>query len=99
LTTELSEQGGRGAERRPMGSIRLYEDEIEKKQHDLAVRKLAEDLRRSEEEVRTLYEKELERLKPRARVKDFLTVIVTREVKNLLRDARMGSTAGVEKTL
>lgn len=82
-----------------MSSIRLYEDEIEKKQHDLAVKKLAEDLSVSEEEIRTLYEKELERVKPRAKVKDFLTVIVTREVKNLLRNARMGSAARVEKTL
>lgn len=79
-----------------MASIRLYENEIEKKQHDLAVRKLSEDLSVSEEEIRALYETELGRIKSNARIKDYLTVIVMREVKNMLRSAGPGSAIGAK---
>jgi hypothetical protein len=79
-----------------MASILLYEDDIERKLHDRAVKRLAEDLSASEEEIRALYETELGRVKSHARIKDFLTVIVTREVKNLLRSARLGGVAGAK---
>jgi hypothetical protein len=67
-----------------MTGIQLYEDETEKIQHFHAIQMLVKDLKSSQEEISTLYEIELERLKLHARVKDFLTVLVSRRVKEIL---------------
>ncbi len=67
-----------------MTGIQLYEDEAEKMQHIHAIQMLVKDLKSSEEEISTLYEVELEKLKLHARVKDFLMVLVSRRVKEIL---------------
>ena len=67
-----------------MTVICLYEDENEKRQHVAAIQILTRDERSSEEEIRRLYEGVLQELKEVARVKNFLTIIASRKVKDLL---------------
>ena len=62
----------------------LYEDEKEKRQHIAAIQILIRDVGSSEEEIRRLYEGILQELKKEAKVKTFLTVIVSRKVKDVL---------------
>ena len=67
-----------------MTVISLYEDENEKRQHVAAIQMIIRDERFSEEEIRPLYEGFLQELQKEATVKNFLTVIVSRKVKDLL---------------
>lgn len=69
-----------------MTGIQLYEDEPEKMRHIHAIQTLAKDLKSSEEQISVLYEIELEKLKLHARVKDFLVLLVSRRVKEILSD-------------
>lgn len=63
----------------------LYDDEIEKRQHLNAIQTLAGNMRIPMDMVRQLYEVELEDLKQSAKVKDFLTVIVSRRVTEIIK--------------
>ena len=65
-----------------MATALLYETEAERLQHLTAIHNLALDLGISEDFLKKCYEKELISLKERARVKDFLTVLVTRRIKD-----------------
>lgn len=66
----------------------LYDDEAERQIHQHAMEILCREIILPEEEVRELYERELERLKETARVKDFLVVLVCRAVRDTLRRHR-----------
>jgi hypothetical protein len=46
---------------------------------------LARDLRIPEEEIQTLYETMLCSLRERARIKDYLAILVSRNVKDMIR--------------
>lgn len=70
-----------------MVTMALYDDERERRHHLHAVQIVARDTGRSVEEVIPVYETELQSLKPRARVKDYLSVLVSQRVKTLLRRA------------
>lgn len=59
----------------------LYETEFEKRQHLSAIHNLAIDMGMSEDYLRQLYENELLSLKERARIKDFLSVLVIKRMK------------------
>lgn len=59
----------------------LYENESEKRQHLSAIHVLASTFGISEESVRHLYETELQSLIRHARVRDFLSVLVIRRLK------------------
>jgi len=59
----------------------LYETEIEKRQHLSAIHNLAIDLRISEDFLQKVYETELNSLKAQAKIKDFLTVLVIKRIK------------------
>ena len=67
-----------------MNDRTLYKDEVEAKQHQSAILNLAENLHRSEIVVRPLYEIVLSRFNRTARIRDFLTVLVSRRVKDLM---------------
>jgi hypothetical protein len=62
-----------------------YENDSERKQHSRAIKRLAEDLDIPEEEIQVLYEKTLCSLKEGARVKDFLAILVCRNVKAMIK--------------
>ncbi len=67
-----------------MKTTPLYEDEREQRVHDHAVQLIARDVGRSVADVIPLYETELGQLKGRARIKDFLSVLVSQRVKEIL---------------
>lgn len=64
----------------------LLEDEMGKKRHARALEILARDTGVPVDKVGRLYELELEKLKKGARIKDFLTLLVSRRVKDLLKN-------------
>jgi hypothetical protein len=70
-----------------MNDLALYEDEAEQKQHFSAIQRLVRDVRSPEEEIRPLYEDVLKEFKSEARIKTFLSILVSKKVKELL-DAR-----------
>jgi len=70
-----------------MSDFALYEDEAEQKQHFSAIQRLVMDVRSPEEEIRHLYEVVLKQFKSEARIKTFLSILVSKKVKELL-DAR-----------
>ncbi len=59
----------------------MYQNDAEKRQHISAIQVLASDFGLSEEFVRSLYERELESLIERARIKDYLSVLVIRRLR------------------
>jgi hypothetical protein len=82
-----------GQERREhMIKNALDDNEKEQRHHRLAVENVAQDLQRSKESVITLYEILLTRYKRKARIKDFITPLVIKRVKELLRDDKQPST-------
>jgi Protein of unknown function (DUF3562) len=66
----------------------LYDDEAERQIHMHAMEILRREIMLPDEDIRELYERELERLKGTARVKDFLVVLVCRAVRDTLRRHR-----------
>ena len=67
-----------------MDDLILHEDETEEKQHFSAIQRLVKDVRSSEEEIRPLYEDVLKEFKSEARIKTFLSILVSKKVKELL---------------
>jgi hypothetical protein len=67
-----------------MCSAALYETEFEKHQHVSAVHLLATDLDISEDNIRQQYEDELKALSEHARIRDFLSVLVMKRIKDKL---------------
>jgi len=59
----------------------LYETEFEKRQHLSAIHYLATDLGMPEEFLRQLYEHELLALKENARIKDYLSVLIIKRMR------------------
>lgn len=66
-----------------MAATLLYETETERRRHLTAIHNLAMDLGVSEEYLRKLYETELLSLKEHARLKDFITVLVIKKIKEI----------------
>jgi len=71
-----------------MSDFVLYEDEAEQKQHFRAIQRLVMDVRSPEEEIRHLYEVVLKQFKNEARIKTFLSILVSKKVKELLDAGR-----------
>ena len=71
-----------------MNDLALYEDETEQKQHFSAIQRLVRDVSSSEEEIRHLYEDVLKEFKSEARIKTFLSILVSKKVKELLDAGR-----------
>lgn len=68
-----------------MVMVELYEDEKEKLRHLSAMKMLARDLGIPIQEIGALYERALEEMKKSARVKDYLSILASRQVRNLLQ--------------
>ncbi|HAM51121.1 MAG TPA: hypothetical protein DCP92_10695 [Nitrospiraceae bacterium] len=68
-----------------MATAFLYENDTDQKQHFRAVQMLARDLSMPEEEVKRLYETMLNCLKERARIKDYLVILASRCVKDVIK--------------
>jgi len=71
-----------------MSDLTLYEDEAEQRQHLGAIQRLVRDAHSPEEEIRPLYEDVLKELKSDARIKTYLSILVSKKVKELLNARR-----------
>lgn len=67
-----------------MNSTFLYENETEEKLHRNAIQALVRETKMPEDIVCSLYESVFERLKSHAKIKDFLPIFISREVKDIL---------------
>ena len=61
-------------------------EETERRQHASAIDALCRDLGAPREQVSTLYESVLAQVADRVRVKDYLSIFVSRRVKRVLRE-------------
>ncbi len=59
----------------------LYRTEAEKRQHSSAIDILARDLGIDENSIRPFYENELRALEKQARIRTFLSILVSRRIK------------------
>ena len=59
----------------------LYRTEAEKRQHSSAIDILARDLGIDEDSIRPFYENELRALQEQARIRTFLSILVSRRIK------------------
>jgi len=66
----------------------LYEDENEKRLHMNAIQMLAMHVGESPVEIEEVYEMILSRYKKYAKVRDFLPILVSKEVKHLISSSR-----------
>ena len=64
----------------------LYDDETEKRQQLNAIQMLALDMRIPMDVISQLYEVELGELKQSVKIKDFLTVLVSRRVREMIKN-------------
>ena len=70
-----------------------YENLSEERLHRDAIQRLAKDLNRETEEVGTIYEQFLSGVRHQAKIKDYLVILVSRQVKDVLR-RKKPTTAG-----
>ena len=67
-----------------MEEIKLYEDDQEKQHHIHAVHVLAENVNISEMDLLELYENVLREYKRDVKIKNYLSILVTKKVRELL---------------
>jgi len=68
-----------------MATACLYDNDTDRKLHTSAIQMIAREFKVPVEEIQGLYETMLGSLKETARVKDFLAVLVSRNVKDMIR--------------
>ena len=68
--------------------MKLYKDITEAQKHERAIESLASESHAPVEEVKTLYETELEKVKERARVPDFVPTLAHRHARQALKRRR-----------
>ena len=64
----------------------LYEDEVDLKRHLSVMQELAKALRAPLDDIIEPYEKSLKEIRETAKVKDFITVLVIRDVKETMKE-------------
>ena len=70
----------------------IYDSNKEQKLHGAAIHSIAQQYHMSENTVKELYEQELLKLKPKAHVKNFLSVLTVRHVKDSIHRAGITTT-------
>jgi hypothetical protein len=68
-----------------MTSVCHYENATEERLHLSAIQKLARDLNQREEDVQVLYEEILGGMSQRARIKNYLVILVSCKVRESIR--------------
>jgi hypothetical protein len=68
--------------------MEIEENDTDEFRHTTAIATLAKDLKVSVEEVSRFYESELQEIKKSARILDFVTLLVSKRVKDLLKTSR-----------
>ncbi len=74
-----------------------YENEKEEKLHLNAIRSIAKETGFPEEDVGFVYETALEKLREHSKIRDFLPILVKREVKDMLLKSIESGPKGVLK--
>lgn len=64
----------------------LYRTEAEKRQHSSAIDILANDLGIDEDSIRPFYENELRELQEHAQIRTFLSILVSRSIKEKINN-------------
>ena len=64
----------------------LYQTEAEKLQHSSAIDMLANDLGIAEDSIRPFYENELRELQEHAQIRTFLSIFVSRSIKEKINN-------------
>ena len=64
----------------------LYQTEAEKRQHSSAINMLANDLGIAKDSIRPFYENELRELQERAQIRTFLSILVSRSIKEKMNN-------------
>ncbi|MEW5791642.1 MAG: DUF3562 domain-containing protein [Pseudomonadota bacterium] len=72
----------------------LYDGDSERDQHWHVIEMLAQEFGVSTDEVGPLYEAELAKLKPGARIKDYLSILISHNVREHIRAVRHGHRSG-----
>ncbi len=62
----------------------IFKDENEKRQHENAIHRISREMGISEETVTILYEEILEKYWGDSKIKSFLSILVSREVKETI---------------
>ena len=68
-----------------MAAVCLYDNDAEETQHSKAIQMLARELGMPEKDIRGLYEEFLCNIKEGARIKDYLIVPVSRNVRDVIK--------------
>lgn len=68
-----------------------YTSAVEQQKHESAIHSLAEQYHLEEDMVRTIYERELKLFKSTAHIDQYLSLLSTRHVKELIRLGLIGS--------
>ncbi len=68
-----------------MAGVCRYDNDAEERQHSKAIQMLAKELGMPEKKIRELYEEFLCSIKGGARIKDYLIVLASRNVKDVIR--------------
>jgi len=76
-----------------MATSSAYENDTDRNQHARAIQRLAEDLHIPEEEIQKVYETMLCSLRERARIKDYLVILVSRTVKDMIKGGMCSQTS------
>ena len=69
-----------------MTSTYQYGNAAEERQHLDAIQRIAQDLDMRVEEIREIYEEFLGGVKQQAKIKDYLIILVSRQVKDAIRN-------------
>ena len=68
-----------------MTAVYQYENVVEERQHRAAIQRLAQDLDMRVEDIQEIYEEFLGSVKQEARIKDYLIILVSRQVRDSIR--------------
>jgi len=68
-----------------MATSCLYDNDTDRKMHSSAIQMLAREFNIPKERIQVLYEKMLSSLKEGARIKDYLVIVVSRNVKDMIK--------------
>ena len=68
-----------------MTAVYQYENVVEERQHLAVTHRLAQDLDMRVKDIQEIYEEFLGSVKPEARIKDYLVILVSRQVRDSFR--------------
>jgi len=74
-----------------MATACLYGNDAERKQHSKAIQMLAEEFGIPEDEIRSVYEDIYSGIREGAKIRDYLVILVSRNVRDSIRKGKYWS--------